>query len=86
MVNTMVDTRTAPLTGIQKLELIEAIKRREDRQRRVDAIVLATQICMKESQQAKVDAIVLAMQICKKESAQTRVDKLVMYAKLASLA
>lgn len=76
MVNTRVDTRTQDLAEIQKLELIDEIMRREDRQRKVDAIVQGTQICMRESQQTKVDAIVLAMQIWKKESVQTKVDKL----------
>lgn len=78
MMNIRVDDRKRPLTGIEKLQLIEKIKRENDPQRKVDAIVLATQIYMKESQQAKVDDIVaktkLAMDICKKESWQARVD------------
>lgn len=78
MMNIRVDDRKTPLTGIEKLQLIEKIKRENDPQRKVDTIVLATQIYMKESQQAKVDDIVaktkLAMDICKKESWQARVD------------
>ena len=78
MMNITVDERRRPLTGIEKLQLIQRINRENDPQRRVDAIVLAAQICMKESQQAKVDDIVqktqLAMDICKKEGWQARVD------------
>lgn len=78
MMNITVDDRKRPLTGIEKLQLIEKIRRENDPQKKVDAIVLATQICIKESRQAKVDDIVaktkLAMDICKKESWQARVD------------
>lgn len=78
MMNITVDDRRRPLTGIEKLQLIQRINRENDPQRRVDAIVLATQICMKESLQAKVDDIVaktkFALEICKRESQQAKVD------------
>lgn len=88
MMNITVDDRRRPLTGIEKLQLIQRINRENDPQRRVDAIVLATQICMKESQQAKVDDIVaktkFALEIYQRESAQARVDRLVEDEKLAA--
>lgn len=79
--NKTVEKRGNYLTGIEKLQLIEKIKSENDPQRKVDAVVLATQICMKESRQAKVDEIVektkIAMEIYKKEGQQAKVDKMV---------